>query len=64
MRNRIRLKYMHVPYFEITYDDPNGERSTYYESCNEAPINKLAKQKREELKRNGCVIIASTMRWK
>ncbi len=54
---------MHLPYFKVTYDDANVVRRTYYESCNETPINKVAKQKREELKKNGCVIITSTMRW-
>ncbi len=54
---------MHIPYFEIIYDDINGVRRTYYESCNEAPISKLDKQKWEELLKIGSAIITSTVRW-
>lgn len=62
VRDRIESN-MHVPYYEITYDHPDGTRRAYYESCNEAPIHHLEQQKRDQLEKDGCVIIGSMVRW-
>ncbi len=62
IRDQIEAR-MQVPCYEITYDDPGGNRRTFYESSDEAPIEKLAEQKRQQLLKDGCEIIASSIRW-
>lgn len=62
VRNKID-SHMQVPYYEITFEHPDGTRRAYYESCDEAPIHELMEKKRKELEDAGCEIIGSEVRW-